>query len=208
GAMSVLNGRTRCNGRVNSPSTLRRTPERTVAREPSAGMTPGADLVGSAGSGARTDRGRCQAVRRGASRGDSNARKRLPRDTMPSLCSLRSVTSAGLDPLPVMLVQATLLPERVAGRGHVVCECGRQAVAQRQLDECPHDRDVVRIGRQRVGGRAPAPLRGELGCYVEFVVVVLSFELEGDERELLGIGVANKPELSDAVDPLGSVGWG
>lgn len=52
----------------------------------------------------------------------------------------------------------------------------------------PHDRDVLGVGWQRVGGDHPSPLRGELGGDVELVVVVLSVELERDQRQLLLAG--------------------
>src|SRR5215217_6938633 len=76
------------------------------------------------------------------------------------MARLREVSVAGarLRALAVALVQAALDGERLARLGDVVGERGGQRVTQRQLDQCAHDRDVLGVRRQRVGGDHPSAL--------------------------------------------------
>ena len=104
------------------------------------------------------------------------------------------VAGPGLHALAVELVQAALAVERLARLRDVVGERDGQRVAERQLDQRAHDRHVVGVRRQRVGGDHPAALGGELRRDVELVVVALLGELEGDERQLLRARLADQPE--------------
>src|SRR3954463_6341105 len=78
-----------------------------------------------------------------------------------------SVPGAGLRAPAVERVQPALLGERLAGLGDVVGELVRERVAERQLDERAHDRDVLGVRRQGVSGPHPAALGGELRRDVE-----------------------------------------
>ena len=62
---------------------------------------------------------------------------------------------------------------RTPGRD-VVGERAGERVAEGELDERAHDRHVLGVGRQRVGGDHPAALGGELRRDVELVVVVVA----------------------------------
>ena len=85
----------------------------------------------------------------------------------------------------------------------VVGERAGQRVAEGELHERAHDRDVVRVRRQGVGGHHPAALGSELRRDVELVVVALARELEGHERQLLVVVAADQLELADRLDPFG-----
>ena len=84
------------------------------------------------------------------------------------------------------------------------------SAASVSTSECPsvslhqraHDRDVVGVRRQRVGGHHPAALGRELRGDVELVVVVLAGQPERDERELLAVVLADQLEVAGRDDPL------
>src|SRR3954471_14004840 len=102
-----------------------------------------------------------------------------------------SVAHPRLDALAIEVVQAALLVERRARLRDVVGERLGQAVRERELHERAHDRDVIRVRRQRVRRHHPPALGSELGGDVELVVAALLSELEGDERKLLRARLAD-----------------
>src|SRR5215207_3359003 len=112
-----------------------------------------------------------------------------------------SVPHAGLRALPVERVQAALAIEGLARRRDVLAELVHQGPAERELHERAHDRLVLGVGREGVGGHHPAALCRELRGDVELVVVALADELERDERELLRVA-ADHLEVAVAGDLL------
>src|SRR4051812_48699936 len=114
-----------------------------------------------------------------------------------------SVAGAGLDAMAVELVQTALHAQRLAGLRDVICERRRERVAERALHERAHDRHMLGVGWERVRGQHPPALRRELRRDVELVEVAFLGQLEGDQRKLLGPGLADQLEVAGADDPLG-----
>src|SRR3954451_12016907 len=111
-------------------------------------------------------------------------------NTITASSRLISVAGAGLHPLAVERVEAALDLELRARLGDVARQAVHERLRERLLHQDAHDREVVRVRRQRVGRHHPAALGGQLRRDVELVIAALARQPEGHQRELLVVLVA------------------